>query len=76
MKVNLVFGFLGSGKTTLVKHLLSQVGAAEKTAVIVNEFGEVGVDGDILRGRNIDVVELNSGCLCCTLRGSLLISVE
>lgn len=76
MKVNLVFGFLGSGKTTLVKHLLSQVGTAEKTAVIVNEFGEVGVDGDILRGQNIDVVELNSGCLCCTLRGSLLMAVE
>lgn len=76
MKVNLIFGFLGSGKTTLVKHLLSQVGANEKTAVIVNEFGEVGVDGDILRGQNIDVVELNSGCLCCTLRGSLLMAVE
>lgn len=76
MNVNLVFGFLGSGKTTLVKHLLSQVGKAEKTAVIVNEFGEVGVDGDILRGQNIDVVELNSGCLCCTLRGSLLMAVE
>jgi G3E family GTPase len=76
MKVNLVFGFLGSGKTTLVKHLLAQVGTKERTAVIVNEFGEVGVDGDILRGRSIDVVELNSGCLCCTLRGSLLLAVE
>jgi len=52
------------------------VQASEKTAVIVNEFGEVGVDGDILRGRNIDVVELNSGCLCCTLKGSLLLAVE
>lgn len=76
MKVNLVFGFLGSGKTTLVKHLLAQVGTREKTAVIVNEFGEVGVDGDILRGQNIDVVELNSGCLCCVLKGSLLLAVE
>ncbi len=76
MKVNLVFGFLGSGKTTLVKHLLAQVGTKEKTAVIVNEFGEVGVDGDILRGQNIDVVELNSGCLCCVLKGSLLLAVE
>jgi G3E family GTPase len=47
-----------------------------KTAVIVNEFGEVGIDGDILRGKNIDVVELNSGCLCCTLRGSLMLAVE
>lgn len=76
MKVNLVFGFLGSGKTTLVKHLLAEVGTKEKTAVIVNEFGEVGVDGDILRGQSIDVVELNSGCLCCVLKGSLLLAVE
>lgn len=76
MRVNLLFGFLGSGKTTLAKHLLAQRGNAMKTAVIVNEFGEVGVDGDILRGQNIDVVELNSGCLCCTLRGSLMLAVE
>ena len=76
MQVNLLFGFLGSGKTTLAKHLLAQRGQAMKTAVIVNEFGEVGVDGDILRGNNIDVVELNSGCLCCTLRGSLMMAVE
>jgi G3E family GTPase len=76
MRVNLLFGFLGSGKTTLAKHLLAQRGRDMKTAVIVNEFGEVGVDGDILRGSNIDVVELNSGCLCCTLRGSLMLAVE
>ena len=76
MRVNLLFGFLGSGKTTLAKHLLAQRGITMKTAVIVNEFGEVGVDGDILRGKNIDVVELNSGCLCCTLRGSLMLAVE
>ena len=76
MQVNLLFGFLGSGKTTLAKHLLAERGRDVKTAVIVNEFGEVGVDGDILRGNNIDVVELNSGCLCCTLRGSLMLAVE
>ncbi len=76
MKVNLLFGFLGSGKTTLAKHLLAQRGDTLKTAIIVNEFGEVGVDGDILRGQNVDVVELNSGCLCCTLRGSLMMAVE
>jgi G3E family GTPase len=76
MQVNLLFGFLGSGKTTLAKHLLANRGLAMKTAVIVNEFGEVGVDGDILRGRNIDVVELNSGCMCCTLRGSLMLAIE
>lgn len=76
MHVNLLFGFLGSGKTTLVKHLLAQGGTAMKTAVIVNEFGEVGIDGSILRGRNVDIIELNSGCLCCTLQGSLLLAVE
>jgi len=76
MKVNLLFGFLGSGKTTLAKHLLAERGTRVKTAIIVNEFGEVGVDGDILRGNSIDVVELNSGCLCCTLRGSLMMAVE
>jgi len=76
MRVNLLFGFLGSGKTTLVRRLLAERGQAVKTAVIVNEFGEVGVDGDILRGDSIDIVELNSGCLCCTLRGSLMLAVE
>src|SRR5687768_12975527 len=76
MRVNLLFGFLGSGKTTLAKHLLAERDRDMKTAVIVNEFGEVGVDGDILRGDNVDVVELNSGCLCCTLRGSLMLAVE
>ncbi len=76
MQINLLFGFLGSGKTTLAKHLLAERGRDVKTAVIVNEFGEVGVDGDILRGNNVDVVELNSGCLCCTLRGSLMLAVE
>lgn len=76
MRVNLVFGFLGSGKTTLARHLLAERAPDVKTAVIVNEFGEVGIDGDILRGENVDVVELNSGCLCCTLRGSLMLAVE
>jgi G3E family GTPase len=76
MKVNLLFGFLGSGKTTLAKHLLATIGPSERTAVIVNEFGEVGIDGEVLRGQHIDVVELNSGCLCCTLKGSLLLAVE
>ena len=76
MHVNLLFGFLGSGKTTLAKHLLAEAGHEMKTAVIVNEFGEVGIDGEILRGRDIDVIELNSGCMCCTLRGSLALGIE
>ncbi|MEO7810687.1 MAG: GTP-binding protein, partial [Usitatibacter sp.] len=60
----------------LARHLLAERAPDVKTAVIVNEFGEVGIDGDILRGENVDVVELNSGCLCCTLRGSLMLAVE
>lgn len=76
MHVNLLFGFLGSGKTTLAKHLLEKAGHEMKTAVIVNEFGEVGIDGEILRGRDIDVIELNSGCMCCTLRGSLSLGID
>jgi G3E family GTPase len=76
MQVNLLFGFLGSGKTTLVKRILAKRGQDSKTAVIVNEFGDVGIDGEILRGSNVDMVELNSGCMCCTLRGSLMSAVE
>jgi G3E family GTPase len=76
MRVNLLFGFLGSGKTTLAQHLLREQGGMCKTALIVNEFGDVGVDGDILRGTNVDLIELNSGCMCCTLRGSLILAIE
>jgi G3E family GTPase len=76
MRVNLLFGFLGSGKTTLARRLIDERGRDLRTAVIVNEFGDVGIDGDILRGNNVDLVELNSGCLCCTLKGSLLLAIE
>jgi len=80
MRVNLLFGFLGSGKTTLARRLLQSDSRGRKMAVIVNEFGDVGIDGAILDGReegqNIDMVELTSGCLCCTLKGSLLQAVE
>lgn len=76
MRLNLIFGFLGSGKTTLVRHILSERVNNESTAVIVNEFGDVGIDGKILEGNNIDMVQLNSGCLCCTLKGSLISAIE
>ena len=76
MRINLLFGFLGAGKTTLVRKLIADGGSALKTAVIVNEFGEVGVDGQILSGSNVDIVELTSGCLCCTLKGSLILAIE
>ena len=76
LRINLLFGFLGSGKTTLVRRILDERGGERPMAVIVNEFGEVGVDGEVIAGSNVNLVELTSGCLCCTLRGSLMSAVE
>ena len=76
LRINLLFGFLGSGKTTLLRRILGERAGERKMAVIVNEFGDVGVDGDVLAGDNVNLVELTSGCLCCTLRGSLMSAVE
>jgi G3E family GTPase len=76
MQVNLIFGFLGSGKTTLVRRLLEARAGDQRLAVIVNEFGQVGVDGAILEGSAVDMIQLTSGCLCCTLKGPLLNAVE
>lgn len=75
-RLSLLFGFLGSGKTTLAKRILTEFGADRRLALIVNEFGDVGVDGDILSGNDIDVIQLSSGCLCCTLKGSLKSAIE
>jgi len=68
MIVDIVFGFLGSGKTTFIIRTLEKWGAEEKIVVLVNEFGDVGIDGDLLTGQGGDVVELPSGCICCTLQ--------
>jgi len=76
MRINLLFGFLGSGKTTLARRLLQDGAGDRKMAVIVNEFGEVGIDGTILEGQDLDMIELTSGCLCCTLKGSLINAIE
>ena len=76
LRINLLFGFLGSGKTTLVRRILGERAGERKMAVIVNEFGDVGVDGEVIAGSNVNLVELTSGCLCCTLRGSLMSAVE
>jgi len=69
--VTVLTGFLGSGKTTLLNHLLAQPGMAE-TAVLINEFGAVGLDHLLVRKLAEDVVLLQSGCLCCTVRGDLV----
>jgi G3E family GTPase len=68
MIVDIVFGFLGSGKTTFIIRALEKWGTEEKIVVLVNEFGDVGIDGDLLTGRGGDVVEMPSGCICCTLQ--------
>jgi G3E family GTPase len=69
--VTLLTGFLGSGKTTVLNHVLKQPGMAA-TAVIVNEFGEIGIDHLLVETATDDVVLLNSGCLCCTVRGDIV----
>ncbi len=71
LPVSVLTGFLGSGKTTLLRHLLAHP-AMEETAVIVNEFGEIGLDHLLVVQASEDTVLLNSGCLCCTVRGDLV----
>ncbi|MGF1631729.1 MAG: CobW family GTP-binding protein [Kiloniellaceae bacterium] len=71
LAVSVLTGFLGSGKTTLLRHLLAHP-AMEETAVIVNEFGEIGLDHLLVERATEDTVLLNSGCLCCTVRGDLV----
>ena len=70
-QVLLLSGFLGAGKTTLLRRILSWQTDLSDTVVIVNEFGEVGVDGDLLRDAGSDVIELTSGCICCTISADL-----
>jgi G3E family GTPase len=67
MYFDIIYGFLGSGKTTFVANMLQEWGGQEKIAVLVNEFGEVGIDGSILSEAKGPVVEMPSGCICCTL---------
>ncbi|MBE9606362.1 GTP-binding protein [Acetobacteraceae bacterium H6797] len=69
--VTLVTGFLGSGKTTLIGQLLRQPGF-EKTLVVINEFGEAGIDHDLIEASSDDTMLLANGCLCCTIRGNLV----
>lgn len=69
VKVDIFSGFLGAGKTMLIKKLISENLNNESIAIIENEFGEVGIDGTILRKSNIEVKEINAGCICCTIAG-------
>ena len=68
-KINVISGFLGAGKTTLIKKLLKEALTDEKVVLIENEFGEIGIDGGFLREAGVEITEMNSGCICCSLVG-------
>ena len=68
-KVDIISGFLGAGKTTFIKKLINQVFVGEKLVLIENEFGEIGIDGGFLKDAGVEITEMNSGCICCTLVG-------
>lgn len=68
-KVDIISGFLGAGKTTFIKELISKVYKESKIVLIENEFGEIGIDGKFMQDSGIEVTEMNSGCICCTLVG-------
>ena len=68
-KIDIFSGFLGAGKTTLIKKLIKESFAGQKVVLIENEFGEIGVDGGFMKDAGIEVTEMNSGCICCSLTG-------
>ena len=68
-KVDIISGFLGAGKTTFIKKLIEEVFPGEKLVLIENEFGEIGIDGGFLKDAGVEITEMNSGCICCTLVG-------
>lgn len=75
-KIDIVSGFLGAGKTTLIKKLLAQSLANTKVVLIENEFGEIGIDGGFLKEAGIEIKEMNSGCICCSLVGDFGTSLK
>lgn len=75
-KIDIVSGFLGAGKTTLIKKLLKEALAGTKVVLIENEFGEIGVDGGFLKDAGIEIKEMNSGCICCSLVGDFGTSLQ
>ena len=68
-KIDIISGFLGAGKTTLIKKLLEESFQGEKIVLIENEFGEIGIDGGFLKDAGVEITEMNSGCICCSLVG-------
>ena len=70
-KIDIISGFLGAGKTTLIKKLLDESFKGEKIVLIENEFGEIGIDGGFLKDAGVEITEMNSGCICCSLVGEI-----
>ena len=68
-KIEIISGFLGAGKTTLIKKMLKEVFVGQKIVLIENEFGEIGIDGGFLKDAGVQITEMNSGCICCSLVG-------
>ena len=69
-KIDIISGFLGAGKTTLIKKLLSEALKGQQVVLIENEFGEIGIDGGFLKDAGVNITEMNSGCICCSLVGA------
>ena len=76
IKIDIISGFLGAGKTTLIKKLLKEAYAGEQVVLIENEFGELGIDGGFLKEAGIEIREMNSGCICCSLVGDFEESLQ
>ena len=68
-KITIFSGFLGAGKTTLIKKLIADGYKGEKLVLIENEFGQIGIDGGFLQDAGVEITEMNSGCICCSLVG-------
>lgn len=75
-RIDIFSGFLGAGKTTLIKKLIAEAFTGEKLVLIENEFGEIGIDGGFMKDAGIEVAEMNSGCICCSLVGDFSTALE
>lgn len=75
-KIDIISGFLGAGKTTLIKKLIAEAFPGEKLVLIENEFGEIGIDGGFLKEAGIQITEMNSGCICCSLVGDFGVALK
>ena len=73
--ITIISGFLGSGKTTLLNHILTNQKGI-KTAVLVNEFGEIGIDNELIIKTEEEMIELSNGCICCSINGELVEAIE